>query len=339
MVENTVTDTIDDATVAGLVTDKSSATRKALDAAYAIPTLTGEIGVTDTRYPVGDIRRYGGKAGSDVSTALANAVKSVKGVGGIVSFPEGVFNVSATLTLDGANYGIRGVGGTTLRRTAGCEIIITGSGIRIENLHINGNSQNGTGVLVYGNSNTIEDCEIESCLGHGIDIKGVDTEAQQNAVIHCSVHDNQQIGICQDTSTRNWIVGNHCLNNGLEGITCDSASYSRVLNNYCDWNCKTGGAGGISMDKVTGLVLVGNVILNSQNDCAGIKFNNEFGATYACIITENQCIGNTGIGIHGGPAYPTDGCIIANNACVNNAVKNTIIIDNGNSRPLNNLEG
>jgi hypothetical protein len=60
---------------------------------------TGEVGVTDPRYPVGDVRRYGGSttaAGLVNAAALQRAHDALPSTGGIIMIPDGDFVVSGT---------------------------------------------------------------------------------------------------------------------------------------------------------------------------------------------------------------------------------------------------
>jgi hypothetical protein len=62
---------------------------------------TGEVGVTDQRYPVGDIRRYGAVSGATCTTAITNAIAAAGlAIGsGVVRVPKGTWLVGAEITV------------------------------------------------------------------------------------------------------------------------------------------------------------------------------------------------------------------------------------------------
>lgn len=97
------------------------------------PVLTGEVGVTDTSYPVGNIKRYGARGdGVTVEDVYANnAIDSINALGwGLFHWPHGTYVIAAALHAITASCRIFGDGAAMLASDHG--VSSTGNGTTIQ---------------------------------------------------------------------------------------------------------------------------------------------------------------------------------------------------------------
>lgn len=95
-------------TLAGVITAFEDRRGKSGALPY-YPTVAGEVGVTDIRYPYGDVRRHGasqtGTAAAN-ATAINNAATSANAIGAVLTFPAGfTFATNGNLVILGPTMG------------------------------------------------------------------------------------------------------------------------------------------------------------------------------------------------------------------------------------------
>lgn len=237
---------------------------------------------------------------SDDRAAINSAIIAA-GTNGVVEFPKGktcaISNV-VRIPLNQERMTIEGNGAIIklLNNTEGFHVL--GSENRINNLNIDGNSQTGKTMGVYGHRNRLYNMTLHHSKSHGVFFDGQATQCYDNTIINSEIYTNYDIGISQNKCPENKIIGNMVHDNGLEGITIDLLSErGSVMGNVLTNNAIRGGVGGIGMDQVGYVTISGNVIQRTQSNLPGIRMQNNVGESVFNTITGNTLIDNTGGGI------------------------------------------
>ncbi len=231
--------------------------------------------------------------GTDDDVEIQAAIDSLPVGGGKVVLLEGIYTISATVTVD-KPCNIKGAGlGITiiyLDDTSNVDVFTIPTGqvdVTIRDLTIDANHANnatdGNGIFCTNdNFNCVfENLEIQNCREHGIFVDSTGTFSKVT-INNCDIHDCLTYGITLD-GNRGTIVTNtrSYLNTGM-GVDVNSSIYCRVSDN--------------------------EFYSNTQH---GIYV---FGGTHN-TFTDNQCYYNTQ---HGVLAYQTDHCIFSNSNCSEN---------------------
>lgn len=236
------------------------------------------------------------------------------------------------------------VGPGAIVRTSGtnnCFTISSGSDFAtIESVRfISAGLGNGYGVRVNGNYCTVQFCEFEGFgdaastpVGWGIYFDG----AAAGSVTGCRalynyIHDGDGGGIGQYASADSQIVGNRCVNLGLEGVTADRSggNHAIIAHNHITNVCLVAGVGGIGIDKNNYLLIYCNQIRNS-NIGAGITCQNNLGNSDRVSIIANVLVNNAGGGIRF-KNNPGDGGSLPGGITTNSWISGNMFKGNGSS--------
>lgn len=259
---------------------------------------------------------------ADDIIAIQNAVNAC-GSNGTVTFPPGKScRISATIIVSNNGVWMEGNGCKLIKNSQMDMIYVTGNYNVIRNFELDGGNSNWTGIFLVGSFNRALNNRIYNCgsygnPGHGIGIGKNDGTCTRNLVMgnhisHCGV-----IGISQNQAKESIIVDNFVETCGAEGITIDVASdRGLVAHNVIKGCCAAGGVGGIGIDQVTMVSVIGNLIQDTGGSLPGIKCQNNEGPTTLVTITGNRLTGNVG-GIHlsknTGSGFATSHCHIGGN--------------------------
>lgn len=220
-------------------------------------------------------------------------------------FPNGVYTISSSILIHNDGLTVKGNGATLVKTSPQIDsIIIKSNFIKLYNLAINGqknDSENigGSGIVIEGSNNNLKDLNIYNHQGHGVLFKDHSVNSCHNNILTTSIlNDNNEVGVAQNHCRNNKVVNNTIERNGNEGITIDNESHmSTVSGNFIAGNCMRGGVGGIGVDKSDLSTITNNKVLNSKNNCGGIKFQNNLGFSNQNIISQNHFIENSGVEI------------------------------------------
>lgn len=259
---------------------------------------------------------------TDDITAIQNAVNAC-GSNGTVTFPPGKScRISATIIVSGNGVWMEGNGCKLIKNSQMDMIYVTGNYNVIRNFELDGGNSNWTGIFLVGSFNRALNNRIYNCgsygnPGHGIGIGKDDGTCTRNLVMGNHISHCGEIGISQNQAKESIIVDNMVETCGAEGISIDVASdRGLVAHNVIKGCCAAGGVGGIGIDQVTMVSVIGNLIQDTGGSLPGIKFQNNVGPTTLVTITGNRLTGNVG-GIHlsknTGTGYATSHCHIGGN--------------------------
>ncbi len=222
----------------------------------------------------------------EIQQALNDAARS----GGKVVLTEGIYSISATLTI-GNSVILEGrsindvnfsslVTSTTLKRASTFDgPIITNTStsggnhdIVIRDLYINGDYTNGSpttlsrGIyMTKGQRVLLFNVSIGNCMGDGCKFDGSNGGA--NVISHCRFRGNQQNGLLVGSggSSDNQIISCDASSNGASGMGFTSVANCIISNNICFLN----GTDGISLFNCSGMTITAN--RSNTNNANGIK--------------------------------------------------------------------
>lgn len=259
---------------------------------------------------------------TDDIIAIQNAVDAC-GSNGTVTFPPGKScRISATIIVSSNGVWMEGNGCKLIKNSQMDMIYVTGNYNVIRNFELDGGNSNWTGIFLVGSFNRALNNRIYNCgsygnPGHGIGIGKNDGTCTRNLVMGNHISHCGEVGISQNQAKESIIVDNMVETCGAEGITIDVASdRGLVAHNVIKGCCAAGGVGGIGIDQVTMVSVIGNLIQDTGGSLPGIKFQNNIGPTTLVTVMGNRLTGNVG-GIHlsknTGTGYATNYCHIGGN--------------------------
>lgn len=253
-----------------------------------------------------NVTDYGAKGdGTSDDTNAINSAITAAAAGKIIYFPAGTYLVSDELTITSDYLSFLGDLGATLLRGGDDAIMrISGDRCNIENLRFDGNKDTeavvNAALIIDGSYNYCNRLEVFDSTDHGINLDGQLTTCAFNSVMNCYIHDNDGVGIGQNTVTDSYIAFNDIFNNELEGISIDVTAFRhQVIGNKIRANCQSAsGVAGIALDNGSNAIIQGNTISDTQNSKPGLRTQDNTGNTRNSTITGNTFINNTGWGIH-----------------------------------------
>lgn len=242
---------------------------------------------------------------------------------GIITFPPGkTLKINQTIVVSNGGVWLEGNGCKLVKSIQMDMIYVSGSYNVIRDFVLDGGNSNWTGIFLVGSfnralNNRIYDCGSYGNPGHGIGIGKDDGTCTRNIVMGNHISHCGEVGIAQNKAKESIIVDNTVETCGAEGITIDVASdRGLVAHNVIKGCCAAGGVGGIGIDQVTMVSVIGNLIQDTGGSLPGIKFQNNIGPTTLVTVMGNRLTGNVG-GIHlsknTGTGYATNYCHIGGN--------------------------
>lgn len=243
-----------------------------------------------------------------------------------VLLPGETYEVNKSVIVSNNFVVILGEGAIIKKMAIADGIKITGNNCQIRGPEIDGNSQDWSGIAVYGSSNIVKDVLTHNNNGHGIMQDGQSTTCVYNHITNCISHSNGNIGISLNDAQFSVIADNIIYSNGNEGITIDSSGGGWATGNAVTGNMlydnATNGIGGIGLDKARCNTITGNYVDNNNHDYSGLKTQNNEDTCYNNIISGNTFINSTRYGIE--IATGAGGASHDNKICGNVYLNNTL---------------
>ncbi len=213
----------------------------------------------------------------------------------------GIYEVGESVIISNNHVTILGEGAAIKKTAIADGLRITGNNCKIRGVEIDGNSQDWSGIAVYGSHNIIEGVLSHNNNGHGIMQDGQSTTCIYNQIVKCTSYNNGNIGISLNDAQFSVIANNIIYSNGNEGITIDSSGSGWAAGNVVVGNMlydnAANGIAGIGMDKARCNTITGNYVDNNNHDWSGLKTQNNENACYNNIISGNTFVNSTRYGV------------------------------------------
>lgn len=265
--------------------------------------------------------------GTNDASVINQAIADLPLGGGIITLLAGTYNLKAKISLNKNNITLIGQGEVIINKSVATNsssgiINVQGNNCLVDNIKINGNRDEYSGICVYiaGNFNCIQNCTVENGATYGINILGEFCTAKNNILTNCNysiytmsssknaildgnvINNNPCVAIRLQGD--NSIITNTVVNttgNGYNGIEISSEN-AKITNNTISL---CGGYG--IWAKLNNITISGNKVY--QNSSYGIYIS----ASNA-IVKDNTVSNNTSIGIY----VISSDCQISNNICTQN---------------------